>query len=257
MPTPPTGYPRPGDRPTLLPDDAIVYTNQPYAPPYNAYPDYEIRNVQFDPRWLRRRPPRVFATPEQILYSLLASREVVVYGQAPSFSAFLVEGVAPVLILILLTGLLLNLLFFESSILLFGFMFVVIGVAWLVLASRWLLHDRYTRYVLTTMRVMRVRGFLNRENAWIPLTKVTDVRYKSNMIGRLFGFADIRIDSANEESGLKYMHNLGDPETFYEKLLLLVEMKQGNLTFEPPSTASPAYIRRSGGDVTLDPSVDD
>ena len=231
-------HPRPGDRPTLLPDDAIVYTNQPYAPPYTAYPDYEIRNVQFDQRWLRRRPPRIFATPDQILYSLLASREVVVYGQAPSFSAFLIESVAPMLLLILVVGLLFNYLLFQSSLLLYGIVFVAVGVSWLVLSSKWLLHDRYTRYVLTTMRVMRVRGFLNRENAWIPLAKVTDVRYNSRPIGRMFGFAEIRIDSANEESGLKYMTNLADPETFYEKLLLLVEMKQGNLTLEPPSTSS-------------------
>jgi membrane protein YdbS with pleckstrin-like domain len=248
MPTP--SFPRPGDRPTMLPEESVVLTNQPYAPPYDAYPDYEIRNVNFEPRWLRRRPPRFFASPDQILYSLLASKEVVVYGQSPSFSAFLIEQVAPLLLLLLVGGITLNAVAFGSSLLIYGIIFVVVGLAWLLLSAKWIFRDRYIRYVLTTMRVMRVRGFIKRENAWIPLAKVTDVRYNSGLIGRMFGFAEIRIDSANEESGLKYMRNLADPETFYEKLLLLVEMRQGNITLEPPTGSggsTPSGPTSSGG----------
>ena len=123
-------------------------------------------------------------------------------------------------------------MFLGGNLFIYGILFIAVGVVWLFLAGRWIFRDRYIRYVLTTMRVMRVRGFIKRENAWIPLSKVTDVRYNSSLIGRTFGFAEIRIDSANEESGLKYMRNLDDPETFYEKLLLLVELKQGNITLE-------------------------
>lgn len=258
-PTPNTSetFPRPGDRPTLLPEDPIALTNQPYAPPYEAHPDYEIRNVEFNPRWLRRRPPRFFATPDQILYSLLASREVVVYGQSPSFSAFLIEQVAPLLLFVLVFGVVVNAMVW-GSLLLYGIVFVSVGVAWLLLAARWIFRDRYIRYVLTTMRVMRVRGFIKRENAWIPLAKVTDVRYNSSLIGRTFGYAEIRIDSANEESGLKYMRNLGDPETFYEKLLLLVEMKQGNITLESIASAASAIPSGSrGGALAADDVAND
>ena len=225
-------YPRPGERPTLAPEEDVAYTNQVYRPPYTNHPDHQIRNVVFKPQWLRRRPPKFFASPEHILYSLLASNEVVVYGQQPSFSAFLVDQVAPVLLLILIGAVAVTLKFFGSSFLLLGITFVAVGVAWSLLSAKWLLKDRYTRYVLTTMRVMRVSGFMRRENAWIPLAKVTDVRYESRLFGRLLGYADIRIDSANEESGLKYMHNLANPEAFYEKLLLLVERKQGNIDLE-------------------------
>ncbi|MGD9702510.1 MAG: PH domain-containing protein [Acidimicrobiia bacterium] len=248
-PTPemPERYPRPGSRPTLLPQEPITRTHDPYAPPYEAFPDHQIRNVTFSPRWLRRRPPRFFADPDQILYSLLASKEVVVYAQSPSFSAFLL-GNAPLLVLILFGGIVVNTSQLGADPMIFGILFIAVGVSWLLLAARWILRDRYTRYVLTTMRVMRVRGFLHRENAWIPLAKVTDVRYNSTLVGRMFGFAEIRIDSANEESGLKYMRNLDDPETFYENLLLLVEMKQGNITLEPPTTSSaPSAISGGGG----------
>jgi membrane protein YdbS with pleckstrin-like domain len=254
-PTP--NFPREGDRPTLLPGDSVVRTGDPYAPPYQTYPDYRIRNVEFGPRWLRRRPPRLFATPDQILYSLLASREVVVYAQSPSFSAFLL-GNAFLLIPLLVLGLFVNAMWLDGNLFVYGILFIAVGVVWLLLAGRWIFRDRYIQYVLTTMRVMRVRGFINRENAWIPLSKVTDVRYNSSLIGRTFGFAEIRIDSANEESGLKYMRNLDDPETFYEKLLLLVEMKQGNLTLEPPDWASGlAGSGGGGGSTGVDDGTDD
>lgn len=225
-------YPRPGERPTLAPEEDVAFTDDIYRPPYTVYPDHQIRNVVFKPTWLRRRPPKLFASPEQILYSLLASDEIVVYGEQPSFSAFLVDQVAPLLLLILIVAVFVTARFFDSSMLLYGITFVAVGISWALLAAKWIMKDRYTRYVLTTMRVMRVSGFLQRQNAWIPLAKVTDVRYESTIWGRLLGYADIRIDSANEESGLKYMHNLANPETFYEKLLLLVERKQGNINLE-------------------------
>ena len=257
-PTPnnPGSFPRPGARPTLLPAEVVVRTNDPYAPPYETHPDYRIRNVEFGPRWLRRRPPRLFASPDQILYSLLASREVVVYAQSPSFSAFLL-GNALLLIPLLVVGIFVNAAFLSGNLFVYGILFIAVGVVWLVLAGRWIFRDRYIRYVLTTMRVMRVRGFIHRENAWIPLAKVTDVRYNSSLIGRTFGFAEIRIDSANEESGLKYMRNLDDPETFYEKLLLLVEMKQGNITLEPPDSASGLAGSGGGGSTSGDDGTDD
>lgn len=228
----PAHFPRAGERPTLAPEEEVSFTDQIYRPPYTEHPDHRIRNVIFRPRWLRKRPPKFFASPEQILYSLLASNEIVVYGQQPSFSAFLVEQVAPILILVLVLAVFVTVKFFGSSLVLLGITFVAVGVAWSLLSAKWLLKDRYTRYVLTTMRVMRVSGFIQRQNAWIPLAKVTDVRYESSLSGRILGYADIRIDSANEESGLKYMHNLAEPETFYEKLLLLVERKQGNIDLE-------------------------
>ena len=255
-PTPngPGTFPRPGHRPTLLPADVVIRTNEAYAPPYEGFPDHEIRSVEFGPRWLRRRPPRFFASPDQILYSLLASREVVVYAQSPSFSAFLL-GNALLLIPLLVLGIFVNAMYVGGDLLIYGILFIAVGVVWLFLAGRWMFRDRYIRYVLTTMRVMRVRGFLKRENAWIPLSKVTDVRYNSSLIGRTFGFAEIRIDSANEESGLKYMRNLDDPETFYEKLLLLVELKQGYITLEMPPVPNgppPSGDSTSGDDGTDD-----
>ena len=52
------------------------------------------------------------------------------------------------------------------------------------------------------------------------------------------------------------MRNLDDPETFYEKLLLLVEMKQGNITLEPPDSAS-GLAGSGGGSTSGDDGTDD
>src|SRR5690606_4770386 len=85
-----------------------------------------------------------------------------------------------------------------------GVALVVSGALLMYLrVKRW--NERYTAYVLTTLRVIRVSGFFHRTMAWVPWAKVTDVRFEVSLLGRVFGYATVLIDSANEESGLKEM----------------------------------------------------
>ena len=48
-----------------------------------------------------------------------------------------------------------------------------------------------------------------------------------NFLGRLFGYATIRIESANEESGLQDLSDLKDPIRFNRILVEMVSAKQG------------------------------
>jgi membrane protein YdbS with pleckstrin-like domain len=228
----PGGFPRPGTRPTMPVGTPIAWRDREQRMPWDYFPQELIRNVQPLPRWLRKRPPRLFATPDQLLLSVLAHDERIVYGQTTSFTAYVVESIIPPLAALLLMAVLVIVLFANGNFILLGLIFLATGIAWSIQMARWMLRIRYTRYVLTTMRVIRLRGLFNRENAWIPLSKVTDVRYRSTPLGRLFGYAEVRIDSANEESGLKNMGRLADPETFYELLVRLVELKQGTVNLD-------------------------
>jgi uncharacterized membrane protein YdbT with pleckstrin-like domain len=104
--------------------------------------------------------------------------------------------------------------------------FVVIDVLAIILIVRrvkmW-----YVRYVLTDFRVMRTWGVFNRHLAWIPWPKVTDVSLAQTIAGRLFGYATVRIESANENSGFKEIKDLHDPLTFHDYIVQIVEEQSG------------------------------
>jgi uncharacterized membrane protein YdbT with pleckstrin-like domain len=110
----------------------------------------------------------------------------------------------------------------------FGF-FLILGVAaWLGVRS---IRFRYTRYIVTSLRVMRMTGVFDRKYYWIPWQRVTDIAFEQTIIGRIFGFATLRIESANEESGLREMTDLNDPWKFQELVTQLVGRRQRYLNF--------------------------
>jgi membrane protein YdbS with pleckstrin-like domain len=117
----------------------------------------------------------------------------------------------------------------------FGF-FLILGVgAWLGVRS---IRFRYTRYIVTSLRVMRMTGVFDRNYYWIPWQRVTDIAFEQTIIGRIFGFATLRIESANEESGLREMTDLNDPWKFQELVTQLVGRRQRYLNFGLSPTES-------------------
>jgi uncharacterized membrane protein YdbT with pleckstrin-like domain len=107
---------------------------------------------------------------------------------------------------------------------LLAFLALDVLLIWLVVKR---LRDYYTRYVITTFRVMRVSGVLARHNAWIPWVKITDLSFHQSIAGRLFGYASIRIESANEDSGFRELRDLKDPVRFNRILVEMISAKQG------------------------------
>ncbi len=121
----------------------------------------------------------------------------------------------------------------------FGF-FVILGVgAWIGVRS---IRFRYTRYIITSLRVMRMTGVFDRNYYWIPWQRVTDLAFEQTIIGRIFGFATLYIDSANEESGLQKMNDLNDPWKFQELVTQLVGRRQRylNLALSAEESAAAA-----------------
>jgi hypothetical protein len=76
--------------------------------------------------------------------------------------------------------------------------------------------------------------------AWIPWAKVTDISLTQSFFGRLFGYATVRIESANEASGFKSMTDLREPHRFHRVIAEMVEAKQGKTVpywMQPPNTS--------------------
>lgn len=172
------------------------------------------------------------APPATEIERYLAPGEDKVLIDGPAFNAFFVDELPLIALTIVVGGAAIIWGASTGNFFVAGLAMIVSGALMLYLrAKRWV--EQYTAYVLTTTRVMRVSGFFKRNAAWIPWAKVTDVRYEQTLMGRLFGYATVYIDSANETSGLASMKNLQDPKTFYLTLTRLVQTRQGFLDPEP------------------------
>lgn len=186
--------------------------------------------------------------PDDIVRSYLAPGERVLHVDKPALDAFLIIQRREVLVIVVLGLLLAWSIIGEWGVGWSVLIFLALDllVLWLVLKR---LQDFYTRYVITNFRIMRVNGVLQRQHAWIPWVKVTDLSFRQSVWGRVFGYATIRIESANEQSGLKDLNDLKDPVTFNRWLVRMINAKQG---YVDVATASP--LAPPGGPPALGPA---
>jgi uncharacterized membrane protein YdbT with pleckstrin-like domain len=175
----------------------------------------------------------LFPTPEHIFRSYLVTGERVIHVDQPALDAFIVIHIRKVLVTVALLAFTLWAAFTGKAaiVVLVGFIAFDVFLVWLI-ALR--MQAFYTRYVITTFRVMRVSGILTRRNVWIPWVKITDLTFNQTFLGRLFGYATIRIESANEESGLQDLSDLKEPIRFNRILVEMINAQQGNVA---PSAA--------------------
>lgn len=87
----------------------------------------------------------------------------------------------------------------------------------------------FTRYVVTDLRVLRVRGVLNRQAEFIPWGKVTEITRSETLLQWWAHTATIRIESANERSAFRSIEDVDDPGTFYQVLVDMLDRKQGRV----------------------------
>ncbi len=59
-------------------------------------------------------------------------------------------------------------------------------------------------YLVTNRRVLKVEGILNKRSADSSLEKINDAVLEQNLVGRIFGYGDLDIMTASEESVDRY-----------------------------------------------------
>ena len=165
-------------------------------------------------------------TPDQIVRSYLTTDENLVLVDRPSTNAFIVEAARQLIVFAIIVLVLVAWVGAGGSTMVaaIGFIIVDLMIFYLVLRR---LQWWYVRYVLTDFRVVHTWGILKRHVAWIPWAKVTDVSMTQSWLGRLLGYATVRIESANEASGLGVISDLRQPLLFYRTISEMVEAKQG------------------------------
>ena len=121
---------------------------------------------------------------------------------------------------------------------------LVISIAWLVrLYWAWYAQD----YIITNRRVIKVDGILNKHTGDSSLEMINDAVLDQNFIGRIFGYGDLDIMTAAEESVDRY--RMLDNAPGFKKMMLdqkhLLEQDRNRMPSPPmrASTGAPAAAR--------------
>jgi membrane protein YdbS with pleckstrin-like domain len=168
---------------------------------------------------------RVLPLPDEVIDQYLGHGERMIHSDHPSFQAFAVQNTILFLVLFVFATVFLG-VSFNGSFMSAGLVFLVLGIVLLYLVLK-RLRERYTSYVVTNVRIMVISGVFSRRAHSIPWVRVTDLTYEQNLVGRLFGYATLHIESANEEGGLRDLEGISDPLRFNQYVIDMVVAKQG------------------------------
>jgi uncharacterized membrane protein YdbT with pleckstrin-like domain len=123
---------------------------------------------------------------------------------------------------------------------------VVAFVLGILLLGRWIWW-RNKVYVVTNLRVLKLEGIFSKSHRDASLDKINDLVLTQSLLGRMLGYGDLQILTANEASGMTY-HQLHDPVEFKRQVLQgrTAEMA-GGAALGAASAADPiAQIERLG-----------
>lgn len=210
------------------------YSGGGRSPEPAAKPD-DLELVERPPSLMRRfgqslaeTRRRVLPLPDEVIDQYLGNGERMIHNDHPSFRSFVVQNTV-LFAGFLVVGVLFLGITFSGSLLAAGFLLLVLCIVLLVLVLK-RLGDRYTSYVVTDTRIMRISGIISRKAHSIPWVRVTDLTIEQSLSGRLFGYATLHIESANEDSGLRDLDGVSDPLQFNQYVVDMVVAKQGTTT---------------------------
>ncbi|HEY6697020.1 MAG TPA: PH domain-containing protein [Acidimicrobiales bacterium] len=163
--------------------------------------------------------------PDEIIGEYLGTDERMIYNDHPSFRAFVVEHIILLLVLFVAAGFFVGVVL-NGSLTAVLITFLLLAVVLLVLVLQ-RLSQRYTSYVITNVRIMRVTGIVTRRVHSIPWMRVTDLTFDQSWLGRMLNYATLTIESANEDSGLHDLAGVSKPMDFNKYLVDMVVAKQG------------------------------
>jgi membrane protein YdbS with pleckstrin-like domain len=206
----------------------------PSRPSEDAAADRPPSRVRRAGRRLANTRRRVLPLPDEVIDQFLGNGERMFYSDHPSFRSFMVENTllfAGFLVLAVLCAV----ISINGSLMAGLVILLILSLVLLALVLR-RLGDRYTSYVVTDTRIMRISGILSRRAHSIPWVRVTDLTIEQSLVGRLFGYATLHIESANEDSGLRDLEGVSDPMLFNQHVVDMVIAKQG--------AAEPEWVKR-------------
>ncbi len=120
----------------------------------------------------------------------------------------------------------------------------IVGFVWSVV--QWQTQE----YVLTDVRVMHVKGVINKQSSDSSLENITDAQITIPWLGRMLGFGDLVFMTASE-AGIEDLRALRDPIGF--KTALMEAKTERMVTINTPRTTTPPI--RAAAPVTPPPAA--
>jgi uncharacterized membrane protein YdbT with pleckstrin-like domain len=99
-----------------------------------------------------------------------------------------------------------------QNILWYAALFVLLRLAYFVM--EWWVE----RIVVTDKRFMISSGVFETKVAMMPITKVTDLTYERTVLGRMFGYGTLVVESAGQIQALNRIEFLPNPEQVYDAI---------------------------------------
>ena len=90
-----------------------------------------------------------------------------------------------------------------------AWVFLLVGGGLLAWAAYLSLAVHMDRFVVTNMRVFRVKGVFSQSLATMPLTRILDITVNKPFVGRLLGYGHFVFESAAQAQGLREIHHVG------------------------------------------------
>lgn len=93
-----------------------------------------------------------------------------------------------------------------------GWLFITLGLVLLSHALWLVLKEHRDVFVVTNMRVFRVKGVLSVRTATMPISRILDITVEKPLLGRMLGYGHFVFESAAQEQGLKHIRFIGEPD---------------------------------------------
>jgi hypothetical protein len=126
----------------------------------------------------------------------------------------------------------------------------VLIAAWLILAARaaWKVLEWYMQLFLSTdRRLLLVHGVFNRQVDMMPVSKVTDMRYKRSWAGYLLGYGKFFLESAGQDQALNVVKYVPHPDAIYRKIQEILVIPAAQRTpFRPTPTGQSLPVHEPG-----------
>lgn len=90
--------------------------------------------------------------------------------------------------------------------------FAVVGVLVVLIGLEKVQQVHMDRFVITNMRVFRVRGIFSQHLATMPMSRILDISVEKPFIGRIFGYGHFIFESAAQDQGLREIRYVGRPD---------------------------------------------
>jgi uncharacterized membrane protein YdbT with pleckstrin-like domain len=94
----------------------------------------------------------------------------------------------------------------------------VVWLAWVVLFVRLVwraINWAVDYFVVTSKRILLISGVFTRSVAFVPLGKITDIRFQRTFAGRTLGFGELIVETAGQDQALRVIDHIPYPEQLY------------------------------------------